>query len=142
MVTTLQAPRPSSFPELDTSDKPPFMRLPLLDAGQIAQIDERYRLRLRMLQAVDEALGGIERLLAERGLLESTYIVFTSDHGWHQGPSTAVMLAKKGVAVEVVTPDRMLGFEVGATNFPNYLRELYRHQVKLTPDLELRSARH
>ncbi|MFO1071202.1 MAG: sulfatase [Geminicoccaceae bacterium] len=85
LFPTLQAPRPSSFPELDTSDKPPFMRLPLLDAGQIAQIDERYRLRLRMLQAVDEALGGIERLLAERGLLESTYIVFTSDHGWHQG---------------------------------------------------------
>ena len=35
----------------------------------------------------------------------------------------------------------MLAFEVGATNFPNYLRELYRRGVKLTPDLELRSVR-
>jgi len=52
-----------------------------------------------------------------------------------------VALARKGVAVELVTPDRMVGFEVGATNFPNYLRELYRLGVKLTPDQELRSVR-
>ena len=68
-------------------------------------------------------------------------VLLYDDHGWHQGPSTAVALAKKGVAVELVTPDRMVGFEVGATNFPNYLRELYRHGVKLTPDQELRSVR-
>jgi hypothetical protein len=52
-----------------------------------------------------------------------------------------VALARKGVSLEVVTPDRMLAFEVGATNYPNYLRELYRAGVKLTPDLELRSVR-
>ena len=68
-------------------------------------------------------------------------VLLYDDHGWHQGPSTAVALARKGVAVEMVTPDRMIAFEVGATNFPNYLRELYRHGVKLTPDLELRSVR-
>ena len=68
-------------------------------------------------------------------------VLLYDDHGWHQGPSTAVALAGKGVALEVVTPDRMLAFEVGATNFPNYLRELYRRGVKLTPDLELRSVR-
>jgi NADPH-dependent 2,4-dienoyl-CoA reductase/sulfur reductase-like enzyme len=67
-------------------------------------------------------------------------VLLYDDHGWHQGPSTAVALAKKGVAVEFVTPDRMTAFEVGATNFPHYLRELYRHGVKLTPDLELRSV--
>ena len=67
-------------------------------------------------------------------------VLLYDDHGWHQGPSTAVALAGKGLALEVVTPDRMLAFEVGATNFPNYLRELYRHGVKLTPDLELRSV--
>ena len=68
-------------------------------------------------------------------------VLLYDDHGWHQGPSTAVALAGKGVALEVVTPDRMLAFEVGATNFPSYLRELYRRGVKLTPDLELRSVR-
>jgi NADPH-dependent 2,4-dienoyl-CoA reductase/sulfur reductase-like enzyme len=68
-------------------------------------------------------------------------VLIYDDHGWHQGPSTAAALAKKGVPVELVTPDRMVAFEVGATNFPNYLRELYRHGVVLTPDLELRAVR-
>jgi N-methyl-L-proline demethylase len=67
-------------------------------------------------------------------------VIVYDDHGWHQGPSTAVALAKKGARVEVVTPDRMVAFEVGATNFPNYLRDAYRHGVRLTPDLELRSV--
>jgi len=41
----------------------------------------------------------------------------------------------------MVTPDRMVAFEVGATNYPNYLRDAYRHGVRLTPDLELRAVR-
>ena len=36
-------------------------------------------------------------------------VLLYDDHGWHQGPSTAVALATKGVAVELVTPDRMVG---------------------------------
>jgi hypothetical protein len=68
-------------------------------------------------------------------------VLLYDDHGWHQGPSTAVALARKGVALEMVTPDRMLAFEVGATNYPHYLRELYRSGVRLTPDLELQAVR-
>ena len=68
-------------------------------------------------------------------------VLLYDDHGWHQGPSAAVALAHKGVRLEVVTPDRMLAFEVGATNFPTYLRALYRGGATLTPDFELRSVR-
>jgi hypothetical protein len=35
----------------------------------------------------------------------------------------------------------MIAFEVGATNYPNYLRDAYRHRVRLTPDLELQGVR-
>lgn len=68
-------------------------------------------------------------------------VLLYDDHGWHQASSTAVALAKKGCKVEMVTPDRMVAFEVGATNYPAYLREMYRAGVKLTPDLELTSVR-
>jgi arylsulfatase A-like enzyme len=81
----LRAPRLASFPELDLSDKPSFMRVPPLSPTQVAEIDERYRNRVRMLQSVDEALASIRDLLQAQGLLENTYIVFTSDNGWHQG---------------------------------------------------------
>ena len=76
------------------------------------------------------------------GYVEPTgSVLLYDDHGWHQGPSTAVALAKKGLEVEMVTPDRMIAFEVGATNYPNYLRDVYRHGITLTPDLELTGVR-
>ena len=49
-------------------------------------------------------------------------------------------LETKDAHVALVTPDRMLGFEVGATNYPHHLRQLYRAGVKLTPDLELQAV--
>ena len=76
------------------------------------------------------------------GYVEPTgSVLLYDDHGWHQGPSTAVALAAKGVEVEMVTPDRMVAFEVGATNYPNYLRDIYHHGIRLTPDLELTAVR-
>ncbi|MEK0085063.1 FAD-dependent oxidoreductase [Benzoatithermus flavus] len=92
------------------------------------------------LEAGEDLVSSVWDVLG--GYVEPTgSVLLYDDHGWHQGPSTAVALAKKGLEVEVVTPDRMVAFEVGATNFPNYLREFYRHGVKVTPDLELRSVR-
>ena len=79
-----KAARSPSFPELDTTDKPPHMRLTLDDA-MAGEIDRRHRLRLRMLRSIDEAMASLQALLRERGLLERTYIVFTSDNGWHEG---------------------------------------------------------
>lgn len=80
-----KAPRGPSFPEADTSDKPPHLRLPAPTSAEVAEIDARHRLRLRMLRSVDEALASLRRLLADRGLLGSTYVVFSSDNGWHEG---------------------------------------------------------
>jgi 2,4-dienoyl-CoA reductase-like NADH-dependent reductase (Old Yellow Enzyme family) len=69
-------------------------------------------------------------------------VLLYDDHGAHAGPSTAVALARKpGVTLEVVMADRMLAHEIGATNYPNYLRRLYQAGVRLTPDLELRRVR-
>jgi N-acetylglucosamine-6-sulfatase len=82
----LSAPRPDSFNEADVSDKPPVIQaLPLLSATQIAAIDAEYRDRLESLLAVDEAIEQIVLRLTELGELENTYIVFTSDNGYHLG---------------------------------------------------------
>lgn len=80
-----RAPRLPSFPEHDTRDKPAFMRFLPLSRTEIEELDGSYRRRLQMLQSVDEALGSIRDLLAARGLTGRTYVVVSSDHGWHQG---------------------------------------------------------
>jgi arylsulfatase A-like enzyme len=72
--------------EADMSDKPLFMRLkPKLDAAAIAVIENQYRRELESLLAVDEAVGAIVEALTSEGVLDNTYIVFTSDNGYFHG---------------------------------------------------------
>jgi arylsulfatase A-like enzyme len=81
-----QLPRPPSFNEADVSDKPSYIRnRPLLNAQQIAQMQDFYRKRLQSLQAVDEMIAGLIEALEATGQLENTYIFFTSDNGFHMG---------------------------------------------------------
>jgi arylsulfatase A-like enzyme len=86
MFAGVQAPRTPSFNEADVSDKPPgIANLPLLTEAQIAAIDHEYQTRIESLQALDEGIGQIIDTLAARGELEHTYIIFTSDNGYHLG---------------------------------------------------------
>ena len=86
MFAGVQAPRTPSFNETDVSDKPPPIRnLPLLTTTQIAAIDREHQARLESLQSLDEGIARIVDTLAANGELENTYIVFTSDNGYHLG---------------------------------------------------------
>jgi arylsulfatase A-like enzyme len=91
MFAGATAPRTPSFNEADVSDKPPAISgRPLLTAAQIAAIDSEYRTRLESLQALDEGIGQIIDTLAAQGELDNTYIVFTSDNGYHLGQHRAL----------------------------------------------------
>lgn len=80
------APRTPGFNEADVSDKPPGVRQRArLTSGQIAVLDHLYRERLRSLLAVDEAIDRFVRTLTRLGELTNTYIIFTSDNGYHLG---------------------------------------------------------
>jgi arylsulfatase A-like enzyme len=59
--------------------------LPELNALQLSSLDRAFRLRAQSLQAVDRMIGSIESTLAARGLAQNTYIVFSSDNGYHMG---------------------------------------------------------
>ncbi|WMT57060.1 sulfatase family protein [Truepera radiovictrix] len=80
----LQAPRPPSF-NADPQGKARWLELPPLSDADIAAIDATYRAQAQMLLAVDELLGSLLDALRETGTLDNTYLVFTSDHGWHSG---------------------------------------------------------
>ena len=51
-------------------------------------------------------------------------VLLYDEQSQHQGPSCAEFMAKRGSLVEIVTYDRMIGEELGSTNFPIHLREL------------------
>jgi arylsulfatase A-like enzyme len=81
-----KAPRPPSFNERDVSDKPGYIRnLRPLTHDQVVDMNELYRERLRKMAGVDEMVGRVVAALREKNELSNTYIVFSSDNGFHMG---------------------------------------------------------
>ena len=81
----LRAPRIPSFDEADVSDKPGWVRDLKLDSAVEKRIDELYSKRLKTMAAVGEMIGGLLRTLEQTGKLDNTYIILTSDNGYHMG---------------------------------------------------------
>lgn len=79
------APRGESFDVIDPS-APSWVRdLPSLSQAQLDEIDDRHRSRLASLRSLDRELGRLADVLEENGQLDDTYVVFTSDNGFHLG---------------------------------------------------------
>ncbi len=79
-------PRPPSFDENNVSDKPGWVRdNPPLSLEQKRYMEELYRKRLQSMLAVDDMIGDLIKALRDSGKLGNTYIVFTSDNGFHLG---------------------------------------------------------
>lgn len=60
-------------------------RLPKQNQSNVDYNDHFYRQRLRALQTVDELVDGVVKRLEESGKLDNTYIIYTSDNGYHIG---------------------------------------------------------
>jgi hypothetical protein len=54
--------------------------------------------------------------------------------GGHEAVSLAEFLARRGVAVEICTPDRLVGRDLGGSSYPVYLGSLARAGVVMTPN--------
>jgi arylsulfatase A-like enzyme len=81
-----ETPRPPSFNEEDVSDKPDWVQdLEPVSEQEASRIDERYQERQESMLAVDEMVGLLVEELEAVGELENTYIIFTSDNGFHIG---------------------------------------------------------
>jgi N-acetylglucosamine-6-sulfatase len=81
----LTAPRTPAFDYANT-DPPRWLsgHAPLRPM-QVNNIDRDFRKRAQAVQAVDTMIANIESTLKARGLADNTYIVFSSDNGYHMG---------------------------------------------------------
>ncbi|TID24788.1 arylsulfatase [Venturia nashicola] len=82
--------------------------LPQQNDSNVEYNDEWYRSRLRALQSVDELAEGVVNKLASKELLNDTYIIYTSDNGYHIGQHR-------------LQPGKMCGYEEDA-NVPMIIR--------------------
>lgn len=76
-------PRTSNFNPNKPSGVSWIKELEQLNETVIEYNDEFQRGRLRALQAVDEIIEGVMDRLQERGLLDNTYVIYTTDNGYH-----------------------------------------------------------
>ena len=68
-------------------------------------------------------------------------VLLFDDNGAHPGASCAEFLARAGVRVEFVTPERTVLPEIGGTNYPAYLQAFGEHGVTITLNRRLRAIR-
>jgi arylsulfatase A-like enzyme len=100
-------PRPLNFNEADVSDKPAAIRnRPLLTAGEIANIQRRYRCRLESILSVDEGVRAVVRALRSSRELNDTVLVFTADngffHGEHRLPTGKTRIYEESIQVPLL----------------------------------------
>jgi N-acetylglucosamine-6-sulfatase len=81
----LQVPRGRAFDAVP-ANAPGWLRgrEPLTPAN-VDALNTEFRKRAQAVQAVDELVGQVRTLLRRRGLSKNTYVVFSSDNGYHMG---------------------------------------------------------
>ena len=68
-------------------------------------------------------------------------VPFFDDNGTHSAMSAAEMIARSGRDLEIVTPERMLGIEVGGMNHAPYARAFNETDTRITLSQRLLSVR-
>ena len=84
-----EAPRTPAFNRFKNrnSDKHWFMRFNSdpLDENLIETIDDWFRNRWRSLLSIDDMIDNVMKKLEDIDELDNTFVLFTSDHGYHLG---------------------------------------------------------
>jgi arylsulfatase A-like enzyme len=95
----VQYPQSPSTNE-DFSDKPSIIQSLANSGDDVDQGDANtlYKSRIQSVQAVDELVRDVIQALEQKGELENTYIIFTSDNGFHIGEHS--LPTGKGIAYE------------------------------------------
>jgi N-acetylglucosamine-6-sulfatase len=81
----LTEPRDPSFNSPNINPPAWLTRRSALSAQDINTIDRSYRLRAQAVESVDKLVADVEATLARDHLARNTYIVFSSDNGYHLG---------------------------------------------------------
>jgi N-acetylglucosamine-6-sulfatase len=81
----LKVPRSPAFNAENVNPPTWLAGRPPLTPGQIAKLNSHFRKRAQAVEAVDDMIGRIEATLRKRGVARDTYLVFSSDNGYHMG---------------------------------------------------------
>ena len=79
-------PRTPAYATRADDTAPDWLKqIPELKPVEISNMENAYLNRLRSDKGIDDMIGAVRKTLKDLGLADSTYIVFTSDNGYHMG---------------------------------------------------------
>jgi N-acetylglucosamine-6-sulfatase len=110
----LREPRDPSFNSRNINPPAWLAHHKPLTAGQIATIDRSYRTRARAVESVDKLLADVEATLVRDHLARNTYIVFSSDNGYHMGQHYLARGKQTGFDTDIRVPLIIAGPDVPA----------------------------
>ncbi|KAF9887356.1 hypothetical protein FE257_010351 [Aspergillus nanangensis] len=85
LFTDYKIPRDASFNNVIEGAVGWVGDLTKLSQKEVDYLDEFQRCRLRALQAVDDLVGALVEKLDRAGVLDNTYIFYSTDNGYHAG---------------------------------------------------------
>lgn len=81
----ISAPRSPNFNKLAADHFDLLATHPIIPPSMVADIDHLMRQRWGVLLSIDDLVAGLHQAVDEAGLLDNTYFLFSSDHGYHLG---------------------------------------------------------
>lgn len=101
-VTVVKSPNFNIIAE----DKHWLLRMPPspLPDAMLPELDQVYRSRWETLLSVDEMVADIIGALETQALLDNTYVVFTSDNGYHIGQNSQVYDKRQPYETDIKVP--------------------------------------
>ncbi|KAI9277066.1 alkaline-phosphatase-like protein [Phascolomyces articulosus] len=83
-------PRRPHFNPADNSRTASYWKkMNRLNDTEVEQLDANHRRRIQALQSVDDMVGSLFQELEAQGKLDNTYVVYSSDNGYHLGQHRA-----------------------------------------------------
>jgi arylsulfatase A-like enzyme len=83
--------------------------MPYQNKTVVKALDEFYRSRLRVIAGLDDMVSDLVTRLDQHGILDSTYIIYTTDNGYHIGQHRLGPGKKCGIETDVNIPMVMRG---------------------------------
>ncbi|KAJ9492394.1 hypothetical protein VN97_g828 [Penicillium thymicola] len=127
----VRVPRTANFNPDQPSGVSWIRDLPMQNQSVVNYNDHFYRSRLRALQGVDELVDGLVTRLEENGQLDNTYIIYTSDNGFHIGQHRLLPGKTCGFEEDVRVPLFIRGPGVAK----GYVQDSVTTHVDLAPTL-------
>ncbi|MBT0771191.1 sulfatase [Kineosporia sp. J2-2] len=116
----LKAPRTRAY-GATTRNAPSWLKRYRLTARDRAGMDRDFRLRAQAVQAVDEMVAALRQQLEATGTAGNTYLVFSSDNGYHMGEHALTSGKTTAFDTDIRVPFVVVGPDVPAGQTVNAL---------------------